>query len=65
MSEDTYNAMSDKTEIYCRFVKQVALKGKKEHYNAYKAFWNPQEIERDITRGGETAPAPAPGQPPD
>lgn len=47
MSEDTYNALSDKSEIYCRFVKQVALKGKQEPYNAYKAFWNPQEIELD------------------
>lgn len=47
MSEDTYNALSDKSEIYCRFVKQVALKGKKEPFNAYKAFWNPQEIELD------------------
>lgn len=47
MSEDTYNALSDKSEIYCRFVKQVTLKGKKEPYNAYKAFWNPQEIELD------------------
>lgn len=54
MSEDTYNAMSDKSEIYCRFVKQVMLKGKKEPYNAYKAFWNPQEIELDITQDAGT-----------
>ncbi len=47
MSEDTYNALSDKAEIYCRFVKQVELKGKKEPFNAYKAFWNPREIEAD------------------
>lgn len=47
MSEDTYNALSDKSEIYCRFVKQVTLKGKQEPYNAYKAFWNPQEVELD------------------
>jgi len=47
ISEDTYNALSDKSEIYCRFVKQVSLKGKKEPYNAYKAFWNPREIELD------------------
>lgn len=47
MSEDTYNALSDKAEIYCRFVKQVVLKGKKEPFNAYKAFWNPREIEAD------------------
>ena len=47
MSEDTYNALSDKSEIYCRFVKQVTLKGKKEPYNAYKVFWDPREIELD------------------
>lgn len=59
MSEDTYNALSDKSEIYCRFAKQIMLKGKKEPYNAYKAFWNPQEIELDRAQGGEsTAPVP-------
>lgn len=47
MSEDTYNALSDKSEIYCRFVKQVTLKGKATPFNAYKAFWNPREIELD------------------
>jgi serine/threonine protein kinase len=47
MSEDTYNALPDKSEIYCRFVKQVTLKGKKDTFNAYKAFWNPKEIELD------------------
>lgn len=51
LSEDTYNALSDKAEIYCRFDKQVTLKGKKEPYNAYKAFWNPREIELDKTQG--------------
>lgn len=55
MSEDTYNALSDKSEIYCRFVKQVTLKGKKEAFNAYKAFWNPQEIELD-KHGKDTLP---------
>ncbi len=55
MSEDTYNALSDKSEIYCRFVKQITLKGKKEPYNAYKAFWNPQEIERDRIEGAAPA----------
>ena len=58
MSEDTYNALSDKSEIYCRFVKQVTLKGKKESYNAYKAFWNPQEIERDKAQGNGSNTAP-------
>jgi class 3 adenylate cyclase len=47
LSEETYNALEDKAEIYCHFAKQVTLKGKKEPYNAYKAFWNPLEIEKD------------------
>ena len=50
-SEDTYNALSDKSEIYCRFARQVTLKGKSEPFNAYKAFWNPQEIEIDLKGG--------------
>lgn len=54
LSEDTYNALSDKSEIYCRFDKQVTLKGKKEPYNAYKAFWNPREIELDKTQATKT-----------
>lgn len=57
ISEDTYNALPDKSEIYCRFDKQVTLKGKKEPYNAYKAFWNPREIELDKTQSSQT-PAP-------
>ncbi len=60
MSEDTYNALSDKSEIYCRFDKQVTLKGKKEPYNAYKAFWNPREIELDKKQGTQTPAAAAP-----
>ena len=68
LSEDTYNALSDKSEIYCRFVKQVTLKGKKEPFNAYKAFWNPQEIELDkqgknaeASPQAAAAPAKSPG----
>jgi adenylate cyclase len=57
LSEETYNALSDKSEIYCRFAEQVMLKGKKEPYNAYKAFWNPQEIELD--KHDRATPAPA------
>lgn len=53
ISEDTYNALSNKGEIYCRFIKQVTLKGKKEPFNAYKAFWNPKEIEQDKNQSNE------------
>jgi adenylate cyclase len=48
LSEDTYNALTDKSEIYCRFIKTTTLKGKKEPFNIYKAFWNPKEIELDM-----------------
>ncbi|HYD63495.1 MAG TPA: adenylate/guanylate cyclase domain-containing protein [Noviherbaspirillum sp.] len=61
ISEDTYNALSDKSEIYCRFAEQVMLKGKKEPFNAYKAFWNPQEIELD--KQDKAAPPPQPAAP--
>jgi len=55
LSEDTFNALSDKSEIYCRFIREVELKGKREPYKAYKAFWNAQEVELD-KRGGQSAP---------
>jgi len=50
-SEDTYNALADKAEIYCRFDRKVNLKGKAEPFSAYKAFWNQEEIEVD-RKGG-------------
>jgi class 3 adenylate cyclase len=63
MSEDTYNALTDKSEIYCRFVKQITLKGKKEPFNAYKPFWNPREIELDKQGGASEANQQAAGAP--
>lgn len=50
-SEDTYNALADKAEIYCRFDRKVTLKGKAEPFSAYVAFWNPEEIETDLKGG--------------
>ncbi len=47
LSEDAYNALSDKSEIYCRFDRTITLKGKKDAHDAYRAFWNSEEIERD------------------
>lgn len=46
-SEDTYNALTDRSEMYCRFLKTATLKGKKEPVHVYKAFWNKEEIEAD------------------
>jgi serine/threonine protein kinase len=47
ISEDTYNAISDKTEFYSRFDREVTLKGKSQTFKAYIVFWDPKEIERD------------------
>lgn len=47
LSEETYHSLTDKTEIYCRFVKTTSLKGKKGEFKIYKAFWNEKEIEAD------------------
>jgi len=51
LSESTYDSLTDKAEIYCRFVKMATLKGKKEPFKVYKAFWNEEEIEKDKTEG--------------
>ena len=60
LSVDTYNALSDQSEIYCRFDRTIALKGKKNTHDAYRAFWNPAEIEQDksAAAGSDTARAP-------
>ena len=47
ISESTYNAMTDKTAIYCRFIKTTTLKGKSEPFKIYKAFWKEDEVETD------------------
>ena len=46
LSSEAYNALSDKGEIYCRFDRTITLKGKKDTHDAYRAFWNPEEIEQ-------------------
>lgn len=55
VSEETYNSIADKTEIYCRFLKTTKLKGKKEAYKVYKVFWNKEEIETDKSKPSVTA----------
>jgi serine/threonine protein kinase len=63
VSEDTYNAVGDKSEFYSRFDREVTLKGKSMPFKAYIVFWDPREIERDSTRpvaAPEVARAPTP-----
>ena len=55
ISEETYHALSDKGEVYCRFTKETTLKGKKEPVKLYKAFWNPTEVQKDIAGTKEIA----------
>ncbi|HUP96656.1 MAG TPA: adenylate/guanylate cyclase domain-containing protein [Usitatibacter sp.] len=50
ISEDTYNALSDKNEFYARFDRDVTLKGKSMPFKAYVIFWDPKEIEVDRAR---------------
>jgi len=47
VSEDTYNALSDKNEFYARFDREVTLKGKSQPFKGYIIFWDTKEIERD------------------
>jgi hypothetical protein len=55
LSDAAFQSLSDKSEVYCRFVEKAALKGKKETVDLYKAFWNPNEIEKDL-KGKQVAP---------
>src|SRR5688572_19702565 len=50
VSEDTYNALSDKGEFYTRYDREVTLKGKSMPFRAYIVFWDPKEIEVDRAR---------------
>ncbi len=50
ISEETYNAVSDKSEFYTRFDRDITLKGKSLPFKAYIVFWNPKEIELDRAR---------------
>lgn len=61
MSEDAYNALSDKAEIHCAFAKETMLKGKKDPMKLYKAFWNPVEMDLDLS-ARKAAPAPVQGK---
>ncbi|MEO7741714.1 MAG: adenylate/guanylate cyclase domain-containing protein [Usitatibacter sp.] len=58
ISEDTYTALSDKSEFYTRFDREVTLKGKSMPFRGYIVFWDPKEIERD--RATPVAPAKPP-----
>ncbi len=47
VSEETFNALEDKAEIYCRYFRMAKLKGKKEEFKIFKIIWDPADIEKD------------------
>lgn len=47
VSEETFNALDDKAEIYCRYVRMAKLKGKKDEFKIFRIFWDPADIEKD------------------
>ena len=44
LSESTYEALDDKGEFFCKYIKTVKLKGKKKEQRVYKAFWDEGNI---------------------
>ena len=50
VSEETYNALEDKSEFYARFDREVTLKGKSMSFKSYIIFWDPKEVEHDRNR---------------
>ncbi len=60
ISEETYNALSDKAEFYSRFDREVTLKGKSMPFKAFIVFWDPKEIELDRARPVAKARPPTP-----
>ncbi|MEE8483965.1 MAG: adenylate/guanylate cyclase domain-containing protein [Nitrospinota bacterium] len=46
LSEHTYETLEDKEKIFCRFIKTSELKGKKDAFKIYKAYWKEDEIEQ-------------------
>lgn len=47
VSEETFNALEDKAEIYCRYFRMAKLKGKKGEFKIFKIIWDPADIEKD------------------
>ncbi|KKK61506.1 hypothetical protein LCGC14_3013640, partial [marine sediment metagenome] len=39
ISEATFEALSDKDETTCRYIKDISLKGKSEPFKCYKVYW--------------------------
>ncbi|MBI3582061.1 MAG: adenylate/guanylate cyclase domain-containing protein [Nitrospinae bacterium] len=49
LSEVTVNALSDKDETACRYIKTVTFRGKQDPVKIFKAYWNPEETHVEVT----------------
>jgi adenylate cyclase len=47
VSEETFQALDNKAEIYCRYIRTAKLKGKKDEVKIFKIFWDAEDIETD------------------
>lgn len=47
MSESTFDGIENKGEFYCRYIKDVSLKGKSDQFKVFKVFWDEAEIAAD------------------
>ena len=59
LSQDAYDALKDKDEIYVGYVRETALKGKAAPMKLYKAYWNPTERDKKLAAAKPAEPAPA------
>ncbi len=48
LSEVTVEALADKDETACRYIKTVPFRGKQDPVKIFKAYWNPDETHQEI-----------------
>ncbi len=48
LSEVTVDALADKDEIACRYIKTANFRGKQDPVKIFKAYWNPDETHPEI-----------------
>jgi class 3 adenylate cyclase len=47
VSQDTFDALQNRSDIYCRYVRMAQLKGKSDAFKIFKIFWDPADIASD------------------
>lgn len=70
ISESTYDALDNRDEFRCRYIKSTELKGKSGVHKVFKVYWDPSEAEEAprpdpaAAPSRVAAPAARPGVPP-